>query len=446
MLPSVKPGRSQALTDKERVTSNPSRMSSTGLRSLQQSAGGPQHVAMALALQRSAGNSATTQLLGQGQVMRLEEDEGLSFTEIVAEGLAAAWTTKPFARAELEQLADEITDFVAEQNEHSSFYRTGFQLLDETAMLLLKVIEAPGDKTSEADIDAAADVFGRWEELKQRVVESNKAEGKRELRRTEREMMALREQILFAYRDAYAAGKEPSDIEVGAGNLKDVAEGTLTVLTAINDAEAILNGRDVAPLVGVLGKVKSVVGLLAGWKEVPALAASSQEALAKIENIWAAGGTAAGFTAAGPYMIMYAHIGPMLSGIAHQWDKVVSLARQQNRVWWELREVVGDELPYASEEPGGRPVFTYMRDMFKAASAPPGTPADAVVEFFDDRRQMFTRTAREVMDTRGPKTESVFAGFGTEIKPAGLNSWVFDNRDMVWKLIYGRDMKPPNKR
>ena len=397
-------------------------------------------------LQRSAGNSATTQLLGQPQVMRQNEDEGQSFSEIIAEGFVAAWKTKAFARAQLEQLADEITDFIAEQNEHSSFYRTGFQLLDDTAVLLLKVIDAPGDKTSEADIDSAADVFGRWNQLKERVVASNKAAGRRELRRTEQAMKALREQILFAYRDAYAAGKEPSDIEVGAGNLKDVAERTLTVLTAINDAEAILNGRDVAPLVGVLGKVKSVVDLLAGWKEVPALASSSQEALAKIENVWAAGGTVAGFTAAGPYMFMYAHIGPLLSGIARQWDKVVSLLRQQNRVWWELRDVVGSDLPYVTEEPGGRPVFTYMCEMFEAASPPSGKPGDAVVEFFDDRREMFTRTAREVMDRRGPKTQSVFAGFGTEVKPDRLNSWVFYNRDMVWKLIYGPDMKPPKRR
>lgn len=406
--------------------------------------GAPMQIRQAVALQRAAGNAATTQLFAQADVMRQdEEDEGVTFGEMLAEGLERAWHTKAFARTQLERLADEVTDFVAEQNEYTWYYRTGFDLMDDTAVLLLKVIETPGDKTSEAHIDRAADLFGRWTRLKKRVVADNRAAGLRELRRTERSMKALREQILFAYRDAYAAGKTPSDIEVGAGNLKDVAERTLTVLTAINDAEAILNGRDVAPLVGVLGKVKSVVDLLAGWKSVPALAASSQEALAKIENIWAAGGTAAGFTAAGPYMFMYAHIGPLLSGIAKQWDKVVSLLRKQNRMWWELRDVVGDELPYVTEEPGGRPVFNYMKGMFKASSPPSGTPSDSVVEFFDDRRKMFSRTAKEVMDTRGPKTQSVFAGFGTEIKPSRLNSWVFYNRDMVWKLIYGRDMKPP---
>ena len=112
-------------------------------------------------------------------------------------------------------------------------------------------------------------------------------------------------------------------------------------------------------------------------------------------------------------------------------------------MWWQLRDVLGEDVQYPMAFPGGKEVFHYMKSVFKASQPLNRKPSTEVVEFFNDNRQMFSKTATEVMGKYGGMpTESSWI-FWRKVDPDKLNSWVFYNKEMTWRLIYGRGMDLP---
>jgi len=312
--------------------------------------------------------------------------------------------------------------------------------------LILELRRMPaGEKTTEAQRRRANELARRWSEIQDDMAAHHERQVRRDLEQARRAAREFRVELLYAYRDVYAAGDEPEDVEVGSGSLKTLAEKTKDLLKSINEADANISGRSVTPLIPVLDNTLSVVNLIGGWKVTSGLAAESESDIAALQNAWSLSTTVLGLAGFGKFLPLFNHIGPLLDGIAKGWGRVVGHLQEKNRRWWQAREIMGEELPHCDAMPGGCAVFTYMKNVFAASGPLPGRPPEAVVDFFDENRELFSKAATEVMGKSWAEvpTESSWI-FWTEVDPGELNRWVYHNRDMAWRLIYGRGMEPPD--
>ncbi|MBN1643170.1 MAG: hypothetical protein JXA09_18195 [Anaerolineae bacterium] len=306
---------------------------------------------------------------------------------------------------------------------------------------------AENQETTQAQRQRATDLSRKWQAIQADRAARQQRKARDTLRRARAAAEAVRMQVLYAYRDIQLAGEEPEDVAVGAGNVQTLAEKTNDLLKAINEADAEASGRSVTPLIPVLDNALSVVKLIAGWKTLSGLAAQSQSDIAALQNAWELTTTALGIAGLGKFLPLFGHIGPLLDRIAKGWDRVVRQLQEKNRRWWEAREIMGEKLPHPAAAPGGGAVFNYMKRVFQASEPLPGRPSDDVVAFFDKNREMFSRAMGEVMGESGGKvpTQSSWI-LWRKVDPDKLNEWVYDHRDTVWRLIYGRGWEPPRER
>ena len=301
-----------------------------------------------------------------------------------------------------------------------------------------------GGQTTADQRKRATDLARRWARIQDDMAARNKRSALRALKEAREASAALRLQFLYAYRDIYAAGEVPEEVKLGSFSLKDLAEKTKDLLKAINEADANISGRSVTPLIPVLDNTLSVVNLITGWKAASGLAAPSMKDFMALQNALSLGTTVAGLAGFGKFLPFFSHIGPLLDGIAKGWSRLVSELQKKNARWWEAREVMGEAPPHPEALPGGRQVLDYMKRIFRESGPPSGRPSEEVVDFFDENRDMFTKVASEVMGENWPiPTESSWI-FWTKVAPDKLSTWVYYNRDMVWRLIYGRGMEPPS--
>jgi hypothetical protein len=371
-----------------------------------------------------------------------QEEEGLTLSEMLAQ---AVMTSPRLMASQAEEYVNDITEIFSGMEPGDLFFDRIHEVYWGFGALILALRRMPeGEKTTQEQRQQANDLARKWFDIQDDIEAHNEREARRNLEEARQAAEQLRLELLYAYRDIYTAGQDPEDVEVGSGNMKMLAEKTKDLLKAINEADASLSGRSVTPLIPVLDNTLSVVNLISGWKVTSGLASESESAIADLQNAWSLSTTALGLAGCGKVLPLFSHIGPLLDGIAKGWSRVVSQLQKKNRLWWEARDVMGEELPHPAAMPGGQAVFTYMKRVFRASEPLPGRPSDAVVDFFDDNRKMFSKAATEVMGKSWAEvpTESSWL-FWTTVDPDKLNRWVYYNRDMVWRLIYGRGMKPP---
>jgi hypothetical protein len=251
-------------------------------------------------------------------------------------------------------------------------------------------------------------------------------------------------QLVLVYRQVYLSGEDSTtEIVISETNeetttLRNIADQVTGLLSAINEADAAVSGRQVAPLLGMLSRANQFLNLILGWNFTGELDSASQEAFDDLQNGFALAMTAASFTAASAYLPLFGHIPALLGAISQQWDRVVEGLRRQNTDWWEA---FGD-MPYCSEEPGGCETLNYMISVFEASSYENvTTPPEEVADFFLDRRDMFNSVAREVMQSGRVPTESEYVIF-TVIDDDSFKGWVYFNREWIWRLIYGERSFP----
>lgn len=376
--------------------------------------------------------------------LQRDDDEEMGFWERYEE---AAMTQPRLMVAHFTDTADTVGEMLAEVDPRYAFFSDLYDLYWAFHRLMIALKKMPGgSETTPAQREQALSLAEKWQTLRERIEARNKREARAALKRARAGSKRLQKQVLFAYRDIYMAGQEPGDVDVGGGSMKDLAEQVTSILNVINEADAAVTGRSVTALIPVLDKTLSIVKLITGWKVTAPLTSGSEKSIAALQNAWSLATTVLGLSGMGKFLPLFSYIGPMLDAIAKQWSRLVGLLRKKNRIWWELREVVGDELPHPGAEAGGNAVFRYMKRVIRASSPPTKGPSDAVVEFFDDNREMFTRTMKEVMGgRRGVPTRSSWI-VTDEVDPKKLNAWVFRNRASVWRLIYGRGMRVPTKR
>ena len=382
----------------------------------------------------------------EGEEAGFEQDEeGLTLEEIGGMIAQAIMKSPPHLAQNVTGQLQDVEGVFANMQPGELFFESLNSLYLDLFALAFELLRMPeGEQTTPDQRKRATDLARKWSRIQDDMAAHNKRKARRDLKEAREASAALRLELLYAYRDVYAAGEEPEDVQLGSFNLKDLAEKTKDLLQAINEADANISGRSVTPLIPVLDNTLSVVNLITGWKAASGLAAPSTKDFMALQNALSLGTTVAGLAGFGKFLPFFSHIGPLLDGISKGWSRLVRELQKKNARWWEAREVMGEDSPHPEALPGGRQVLDYMKRIFRRSSPPSGHPSEAVIDFFDENRDMFTKAPSEVMGENWPiPTESSWI-FWTKVAPDKLNTWVYYNRDMVWRLIYGRDMEPPS--
>ena len=148
--------------------------------------------------------------------------------------------------------------------------------------------------------------------------------------------------------------------------------------------------------------------------------------------------TATSLLSFGKFNPFFAHIGPLLGAIAKGWSVVEQGLRRENSDWWEFRE----EMLRCLVEPGGCGLLSYMRQIF-AGSFP--TPSSEIVDYFNDRTDMFNQVSTELMEESSMPDERHYL-LWRRVRGDRLTGWVYANRQWLWRLIYGQRSTPGSGR
>jgi hypothetical protein len=410
-------------------------------------AGRPMAPATVLRLQRLVGNASVQRLLDGRRVstptVQRQKEEGKTFTQILAEAIMSS--PKLLASVAKDRSKD-VTDLFSKKQPGDLYFTDLETVYWGFGKLIFELEKMPeGSTTTEEQRKRFETFSAKWGEIQAGIAADAKRRVKNELARAREAAEALRVQLLYAYRDIYAAGKEPGDVKMGnLDTVKGVTEKVTDLLKAINEADAAVTGRSVTPLIPVLDKTLTIVNVITGWKVTQPLAAPASRDMARLQNALSLANAGLSLSGFGKFLPLFGYIGPLLDGIAKGWDRLVSALSRKNRLWWEAKEIMGEDLPHPDTEPGGKPVFDYMKSMFRASEPPSSPPPKSVLDFFYDNKKMFDAAMKEVMGKPWSRVPTRRAWLIlSETDPKEINSWVYYNRDTIWRLIYGRGMEPP---
>jgi len=259
-------------------------------------------------------------------------------------------------------------------------------------------------------------------------------------------MEQVRERLLEEMHRAFRANNE--DL------IADISGAYGRVSTYINQAAQFYDqlrrwdGRvemGISVYTNFLGNAMSVVNYLAGLgDEVPGLASPTEQALGHLTRAYNTASTLTSLLGLSVpmYGVLTAHIGPALTAISQCWSHVEDQMRHENDIWYEL---YGEEVVNWSVEPGGRAVHDYLAQVFQA-SGPGGVPPipDGVGQFFLDNRAILNAAMRAMGEQEMP-TERVLWILWHRIQRERFKAWIFANREMVWRLIYGTRRRLPTE-
>jgi len=376
-----------------------------------------------------------------------ENEEGMTLEEI-GEAIGDAILRHPPSLADIcSNRAEEVSHLMTDIQEGNRHYNTLSDIYMGFFGLAFQLLQTEGE-TTEEQRNRFIQLQSDFESTQQAIEEDTIASIRSSLRTTRRRIEEMQLQLVLVYRQVYLSGEDStteiviSETNEETATLRGIADQITGFLSAINDADAALTGRQVAPVLTALSRATQFLNLILGWNFTGELDSASQEAFDDLQNGLAVGFTAASFTAASAYLPLFGHIPVLLGGISQQWDRVVEGLRSQNTDWWEAF----GEMPYCSEEPGGCETLNYMVSVFQASSfrnvnAPPEEAAD----FFLSRRDMFNSVARELMNSGSVPTESEYIIF-TVIDDDSFKAWVYYNKEWIWKLIYGERSFPDSGR
>jgi hypothetical protein len=193
----------------------------------------------------------------------------------------------------------------------------------------------------------------------------------------------------------------------------------------------------IAAYKGFLDKAMSVVGYLSGLgDEVPGLASLTEEALGKMQRAYNTVSTLTSLLdlSPGPHSVFISYIGPALAAVSKAWSRISDHIRKQNDFYYEAH---GKETVNWYEEPGGPQLANYMERVF-AAAGPTDVPAvpEDVNKFFLHHRELLDAVMSRAEFGEKMPTERRWL-FWRRLKPTEFKAWVFANRRILWRLIYG---------
>lgn len=353
----------------------------------------------------------------------------------------AAWTHM------IEDLVEDLAE--RDQSIYGSVVRTAQTLITTSNLRMGLMALTESDETAQG---IASDIVADQMELLAAVDDAEAREHRRHAReiadQIEREcirMAAQRQQLLQQMHRAFrTSNTNLIEQMTGAyGRINGLLEEAATCYDVLRE----WNGRsdlDINGLTRFLSKAISVVNFFSSLgHEIPGLASSTEEALGLLTRAYNTAGTVTTLLNVSPtmYGLLTTHIGPALSAISSNWSTIENHLRERNDVWYAT---YGAEAVDWNREPGGRAVFDYLVSVFRA-SAPgelPPIPAD-VGQFFMDQRALLNAAMRALGIEEMPTERSWI--LRQRLSREQFKEWIFHNRELVWRLIYGTTRPLPTR-
>ncbi|WP_134774566.1 hypothetical protein [Ornithinimicrobium flavum] len=218
-------------------------------------------------LPQAAGNRAVAHLLaatGPTPVVARQEADAQEIPVLSVENAALL---SLLCHDRVEDIAPIFRRYVEDdrygQDLHDAYW--GFSALGRQTA----VQDGRNRRSTPEELERLEHLSGLWSGVRERITADNAATARRTLARAQAQALALQVQLVFAYRQAILAGQGPEEIDLTGSDksLKFVAEQVVSLLSAINTAQAADVGRDVAPLVQVLDKTLTVVNVFSDWQQ-----------------------------------------------------------------------------------------------------------------------------------------------------------------------------------
>lgn len=188
-------------------------------------------------------------------------------------------------------------------------------------------------------------------------------------------------------------------------------------------------------------KLRSIFDLIEVWGVVPELASDIQREAKNLERAINVIFTGLEVVGMDKYLIFFAHIPKALAKVSAYMSYIEQHGREKNTQFFNL----DGEVLYPKFEPGPKALIPYMKTVFTQPNA--GTipfPKQEVVDYFNDHIDMFRAVESQVMGRNEMPTSKRFI-FWEKFHPNELNGWVYENRQWIYRVIYGPERHFPNQ-
>lgn len=394
-------------------------------------------------LQRLAGNRAVTRSLVQrdppteGRTWSVTIDfpdrSERTLTVSTVEDLAAAYDGLDgqmfFAEGEL--MPDK------EDNPHWEAWESHRDYVQMFILICESYIPDMGDETPEPhEIRDLRHAIATAERIGRNGYRDYRQRAKQAIAHAKSSLVAAQRKAQNAVRAAFLTGASEAHPHLKfLWGIANKSQGVITKLTgAIAEEGTRIHGINT-----IVSRTFSLVNLVTSWQSAnPGTFGTAAEGIGAIRNAWSVGSTGAS-VAGVPLDLVTGHIGPALAEIDKMMGKLSQQLREQNDEWVRF-----DGRPARpGVEPGGKPMWNYMVQVMQAGSAAAvPVPSGGVYDYFDEFRERFdefNRARAEGEDETTPAdmpTQSSWVIF-TEADPARLPGWIFRNRVMIWRSLYG---------
>jgi hypothetical protein len=197
----------------------------------------------------------------------------------------------------------------------------------------------------------------------------------------------------------------------------------------------IVNVGKYTDMLTKLGKGLAVVSIALTVADRARRTTDMEQGMKDLNDAFGVGSDVATLIGAPPHLSLMStlYIKPMLQTITVLMGQIGRQLSDENRGWVELT----GELGRPNVEPGGQPMFDFMRQVMHAGSAAEMPPVTGPVrEYFYEHRDKFAAGAEADLPTTG-------WWLWKDLDPVRAAGWVFAHRHRVWAMLYGSMPVPP---
>lgn len=256
---------------------------------------------------------------------------------------------------------------------------------------------------------------------------------------------ARRPELDDAMRRAFLKGDKDTMAAVANSVAAALSTGMALHELARDIAEALarVQGQEMPPVGRYVAWLDRINKVLAGASLIYSLAkgkpptelGTAINGLNTVANAFSAGSTLLGLA---PHISLYAtlYLAPLTEAVTAQLETIISTHLHEfNVVAVEL-----GESPDMSHQPGGWPMYDFMIRVMQAddlEGVPWPVPKEAE-KFLLEQRDLIQTGARSELPTTG-------WWFWRALDPARVKSWIYDHRQALWAMLYGRMSVPSPK-
>jgi hypothetical protein len=197
----------------------------------------------------------------------------------------------------------------------------------------------------------------------------------------------------------------------------------------------VVNVAKYTDMLTKLGKGLAVVSIALTVADRSKRATDMEQGMKDLTDAFGIGSDVASLIGAPPHLSLMStlYIKPMLQVIGVLMARLSHQLSDENQGWVELT----GELGRPNVEPGGQPMFDFMRQVMHADSVAEVPPVQgAVQDYFYDHHDKFEAGTEASVPTKG-------WWIWEDLDPGKAAGWVFAYRHRIWAMLYGSMSVPP---